>query len=151
MWVDFAIFLAACLTAGATGGLFPPGEWYDALNKPRWTPPGWVFPVTWMTLYVLMAFAGATLAQLNGAGTALALWSLQIALNALWTPVFFGLKRVKLALGVIAALWVSVGLCVVVFWSNSMIAGLAFLPYFIWVSIASALNYSVWRLNSDLE
>ena len=98
MWVDFGIYLAACFVAGSTGGLFPPGEWYQNLKKPRWTPPNWMFPVAWMTLYVLMAYAGARLSQIDGAGTALALWSLQIALNALWTPVFFGLKKIKLAL-----------------------------------------------------
>jgi tryptophan-rich sensory protein len=98
MWVDFAIYLAACFVAGSTGGLFPPGDWYENLQKPRWTPPNWMFPVAWMTLYVLMAYAGARLSQIDGAGTALALWSLQIALNALWTPVFFGLKKTKLAL-----------------------------------------------------
>ena len=82
MWVDFAIYLAACFVAGSTGGLFPPGDWYENLQKPRWTPPNWMFPVAWMTLYVLMAYAGARLSQIDGAGTALALWSLQIALNA---------------------------------------------------------------------
>ena len=61
MWIDFVIYLSACFVAGSTGGLFPPGDWYANLSKPSWTPPNWLFPVAWMTLYVLMAYAGARL------------------------------------------------------------------------------------------
>lgn len=147
MWVDFFIFLAACFVAGATGGLFPPGDWYRSLRKPTWTPPNWVFPVTWTTLYLLMAFAGAQLAARPDAGTALGLWSLQIALNALWTPVFFGLRNIKLGLYIICGLWLCVALCVAVFWSLDWVIGAAFVPYLVWVSIAAMLNLSVYRLN----
>jgi len=147
MWLDFGIFLAACFAAGSTGGLFPPGAWYDSLQKPSWTPPNWVFPVTWVTLYFLMAFAGAKLAARPDAGTALALWSLQIALNTLWTPVFFGLQKMKLSLFVITALWISLALCVVVFGSLDWVIGALFAPYLVWVSIAAMLNFSVYRLN----
>lgn len=127
--------------------MFSPGEWYASLNKPTWTPPNWLFPLAWTTLYLLMAFAGARLAQLEFAGTALALWSLQIALNALWTPVFFGLRKIRHALFVITALWVVVALCVIVFFAYSWVAGLAFVPYLIWISVALMLNVSVVRLN----
>lgn len=147
MWLDFGIFLVACFAAGSTGGLFPPGAWYDSLQKPSWTPPNWVFPVTWVTLYFLMALAGAKLAARPDAGTALALWSLQIALNTLWTPVFFGLQKMKLALYIIIALWGSVVLCVVVFASLDWVIGAMFVPYLVWVSIATLLNLSVYRLN----
>jgi len=147
MWFDFGIFLAACFVAGSTGGLFPPGAWYANLRKPRWTPPNWVFPITWITLYLLMSFAGAKLAARPDAGTALALWSLQIALNALWTPVFFGLQKIKLGLYVITALWSAVALCVVVFGSLDWMIGAAFAPYLLWVTIAALLNLSVYRLN----
>ena len=94
-WIDFLIFLFACLAAGLTGSLFPPGKWYSDLNKPRWTPPNWIFPVAWPILYILMSYSGATLANLENSGSALALWALQIAINTLWTPVFFGLKNSK--------------------------------------------------------
>ena len=96
-----------------------------------------------------MAFAGARLAQLEYAGTALALWSLQIALNALWTPVFFGLRKIKSALYVIVGLWVEVAVCVVVFFAHSWVIGLVFAPYLLWVSIALMLNLSVYKLNPD--
>lgn len=89
IFLTVLIFLAACAAAGATGTLFQPGEWYQRKKRPAFTPPNWVFPVVWTTLYVLMAWAAARLAAISGSGIALALWSLQIALNTLWTPLFF--------------------------------------------------------------
>lgn len=149
MWLDFTIFLVACLVAGSTGGLFPPGAWYAGLAKPKWTPPNWVFPVTWTLLYLLMAFAGARLAAMPDAGTALALWSLQIALNALWTPVFFGLRNLRLGLLVLIGLWLSVAACLISLWQVDTLSGLLFLPYLAWVSVAGALNASVLNLNPE--
>ncbi len=145
----FTIFLAACMAAGATGGLFPPDRWYRDLKKPSWTPPDWVFPVTWTTLYLCMAAAGTRAALAEGGQIALALWSLQIALNGLWTPVFFGLKRITLGFVVLVALWLSVALTLVALWQVDWIAGALFLPYLVWVTIAGALNGAVWQLNPD--
>jgi tryptophan-rich sensory protein len=149
VYLLFAIFLAACMAAGATGGLFPPDRWYRDLAKPRWTPPDWVFPVTWTTLYICMAAAGARVAVSDGNGIAMALWSLQIALNGLWTPVFFGLRRIKLGFVVLVALWLSVALTMVALWQVDPVSGVLFVPYLVWVSIAGALNGAVWRLNPD--
>ncbi|MFD1341216.1 tryptophan-rich sensory protein TspO [Litorisediminicola beolgyonensis] len=146
-WLLFAIFLAACFAAGSTGGLFPPGEWYRKLDKPSWTPPDWVFPVTWTTLYLCMATAGARAALADGNAVAVALWSLQIALNGLWTPVFFGLRKLKLGLVVLGCLWISVAATLVALWQVDWIAGALFVPYLVWVSIAGALNASVLRRN----
>lgn len=147
----FLIFLAACFSAGATGALYPPGTWYASLEKPSWTPPNWLFPVAWTTLYVLMSFAGARVAGEAGSGYAMAFWGLQIALNALWTPVFFGLRRLKMAVPIIGLLWVAVLGCVVSHWAVDVWAGLAFVPYLVWVTVAGALNYSVAQLNPDAE
>ena len=146
-WLDFLVFLFACMAAGLTGSLFPPGKWYSELNKPVWTPPNWVFPVAWPILYLLMSYSGATLANLESAGSALALWALQISLNTLWTPVFFGLKNLKLGLIIIILLLVSVAICTYVFWLYAWIAGLLFLPYLAWVVFAAALNAAVFKLN----
>ncbi|MEL6101204.1 MAG: TspO/MBR family protein [Pseudomonadota bacterium] len=148
-WIIFLIFLAACFGAGATGGLFPPGSWYDALKKPSWTPPNWVFPVTWFILYGCMAAAGARVALLADNGLAMALWALQIAFNGLWTPVFFGLQNIRLGMAVIAILWLSVAACMVALWRLDTIAGLFFVPYLAWVTTAAALNWGVWRLNPE--
>ena len=146
-WLDFLVFLFACMAAGLTGSLFPPGEWYSELNKPVWTPPNWVFPVAWPILYLLMSYSGATLANLESAGSALALWALQISLNTLWTPVFFGLKNLKLGLIIIILLLVSVAIYTYVFWLYAWISGLLFLPYLAWVVFAAALNAAVFKLN----
>ena len=146
-WLLFAIFLAACFAAGSTGGLFPPGPWYRNLTKPGWTPPDWVFPVTWTTLYLCMSAAGARAALAEDNGLPMALWALQIALNGLWTPVFFGLKRIRLGMLVLVLLWLSVAATLLALWSVDWIAGALFVPYLVWVSIAGALNLSVWRLN----
>jgi len=146
-WLDFLVFLFACMAAGLTGSLFPPGEWYSELNKPVWTPPNWVFPVAWPILYLLMSYSGATLANLESAGSALALWALQISLNTLWMPVFFGLKNLKLGLIIIFLLLVSVAICTYVFWLYAWISGLLFLPYLAWVVFAAALNAAVFKLN----
>lgn len=137
------------MAAGSTGALFPPGDWYQALKKPRWTPPNWVFPVAWTTLYICIAAAGARVAMLPGAGLAMAFWALQVALNGLWTPVFFGLRRMKLGLIVLSALWVAVACTMLLLFLQDQIAGLLFVPYLVWVSIAGALNLSVLRLNPE--
>jgi len=149
IWICFAIFLAACFAAGSTGGLFSPGEWYARLRKPWWTPPNWLFPVAWTILYVCMAAAGARVAVSPGNGIAMAFWALQIALNGLWTPVFFGLKKMRLGLIVLSGLWMSVAASVVALWHVDMFAWLLFLPYLAWVSVAGALNASVLRLNPE--
>lgn len=149
IWIYFAVFLAACFAAGSTGGLFPPGAWYDRLNKPAWTPPNWLFPVAWTTLYLCMAAAGARAAISPDNGLAMALWSLQIALNGLWTPVFFGLRNMRLGLIVLSGLWVSVAATMVALWMVDGVAGALFVPYLVWVSVAGALNLSVLRLNPD--
>jgi tryptophan-rich sensory protein len=146
-WLDFLVFLFACMAAGLAGSLFPPGRWYSELNKPVWTPPNWVFPVAWPILYLLMSYSGATLANLESGGSALALWALQISLNTLWTPVFFGLKNLKLGLIIIFLLLISVAISTYVFWLYAWIAGLLFLPYLAWVTFAAALNAAVFKLN----
>ncbi|MGB3247163.1 MAG: TspO/MBR family protein [Sulfitobacter sp.] len=150
-YILFAIFLAACFGAGATGAVFRPGEWYESLNKPSWTPPNWVFPVMWTTIYILIAFAAARVAGMPGSAYAMAFWAAQIAFNALWTPIFFGLRRLKGALIVMVFLWLSVLGCFVTHWQLDIWAGLAMLPYLAWVSVAGLLNLSVARLNPHVE
>lgn len=145
--VLFLTFLAACGAAAATGAMFDPGDWYDRLAKPRWTPPGWVFPLAWSVLYLSMAFAAMRVAQLPGSGQALAFWGAQIAFNTLWTPIFFGLHRMRAALVAMGGLWLFVALTLVAFWRLDLLAGLLFVPYLLWVSIAAALNLSVLRRN----
>lgn len=146
----FAIFFAACAGAGATGAMFPPGPWYQTLDKPSWTPPNWVFPVAWTTIYICISVAGARVTMIEGSGYALAFWAMQAAFSTLWTPVFFGLRRLRGALLVMVPLWLSV---LGATWSMFAVdtwAGLLFLPYLTWVTVAAALNASVARLNPDV-
>ncbi len=146
-WLTFTVFLAACAAPAATGALFSPGDWYRSLRKPAWTPPDWLFPVAWTTLYLLMAGAAARVAGVEGAGIALGLYAVQIAFNTLWTPVFFGLKRMGTGFAVLVVLWLAVFATLVAFWRLDLWAGLMFVPYLAWVTVAGALNLSVWRLN----
>ena len=145
--MTFLILLIACAAAGATGILFQPGAWYDGLAKPWFNPPRCAFPVAWTTLYVLIAWAGARLAHLPGAGLVMALWAAQIALNTLWTPVFFGAHRMGMGVAVIALLWLVVAALTVLAFRLDRVAGALLLPYLAWLSLAGALNYRLWQMN----
>lgn len=149
IWLLFGIFLSACFAASMTGAWFMPGKWYDGLAKPSWTPPKWLFPVAWSLLYVCMAAAGARVAMLEGNGLAMAFWALQIAVNTLWTPVFFGLQNIRAGMMVIVMLWLSVAACMLEMWQIDWIAGALFVPYLVWVTVATALNGAVWQLNPE--
>ena len=146
-WGLFVIFLGACCAAAATGSMFPPGAWYDRLSKPAWTPPNWLFPLAWTALYLILAFTAARVAPLEGAAYPMAFWALQIALNTLWTPVFFGLRRLRAALVVIGGLWLAVVGALVSFWMVDPLSGWLLVPYLVWVSYAGALNAAILMRN----
>ncbi len=148
-WIMFLIFLVACFAAGATGGLFPSWCLVSTIEKLCWTPLNWLFPVAWISLYLCMTVAGARVEGLPENGFAMAFWSLQIDLNALWTPVFFGLRNLRLGLIVLIGLWLLVAACLISFWQVGTLSGLLFFPYLLWVSVAGALNASVLNLNPE--
>lgn len=145
----FLLFLSASAAAAATGSIFLPGAWYQSLKKPSWTPPKKAFPIIWTALYVASAVAATRIALSDDPAPGLALWSLQIALNTLWTPVFFGARRMVMGMIIIAALWLVLAISCVVFLRTDLIAGLLMLPYFDWIGLASALNWRIWRDNRD--
>ncbi|WP_296260354.1 MULTISPECIES: tryptophan-rich sensory protein TspO [unclassified Pseudomonas] len=145
--MTFYIFLIACCAAASTGVIFKPGSWYDALKKPGFTPPNWVFPVAWTTIYLLLAWAGYRLSLLPGSQTVLALWAAQIALNTLWTPVFFGAHQVITGMVILTLLWLVVATMVVMALQLDLVTGLILFPYLIWLSIAAALNFSIMLHN----
>jgi len=150
-WLAFAIFLLASGGAATTGAMFPPGPWYETLDKPNWVPPNWAFPLVWTILYLASSFAAARIAVLPGSGLALAFWAMQIAFNTLWSPVFFGLRNFRASMVVMAFLWIAVAGTMVSFFTLDLLAGLLFVPYLIWVSVAGALNYSVTARNPDVR
>jgi benzodiazapine receptor len=146
-WLLFFTFLAACIAPAAAGMLFRPGEWYRDLSKPSWTPPNWLFPVVWAFLYVTMSLAAARVASLPGTSQAIAFWAVQISIASLWSGVFFGLRKMATGGVIIATLWAAVAVTMVAFCSHDTISGVLLVPYLIWVSVALALNWSVWGLN----
>lgn len=150
-WMLFLIFFGACAAAASTGAMFSPDEWYRSLNKPRWTPPDWVFPVTWTVLYILIAIAAYRVARVPGNEYALGFWALQMVLNALWSPIFFGIRRIRAGMVAVTALWIAVFGTMVSLFALDPVAGLLFVPYQIWVTIAASLNFAIWRSNEDTE
>ena len=139
-------------SATLPGAVAPPGDWYETLAKPSWTPPGWVFPVVWTTLYVLMGTAAWLVwrrgKQTQGRRMALFVFIVQLVLNASWTPTFFGAHRILPALVIIALLWIAILVTILEFRPVSGVAALLLAPYLAWVSIAAALNFELWRLNT---
>ena len=145
-----AVFVLANLAAASSGALFRPGAWYASLAKPSWTPPNWAFPVVWSVLFVLNAVAGWLVWTAAGAGAAgpLTVYGVSLVINASWSGVFFGARRMGLGFVIVAALWLSIALVMVVFVPVSPLAAGLIAPYLAWVTIASALNLRVWQLNS---
>lgn len=139
--------ICICQLIGLTGAWFTAGavrEWYPHLNKPSFCPPNWLFGPVWTILYVLMGVAGCLIC---GDGTCYTLWWLQLALNGVWSFLFFGRQRLDLALLDIVMLWISLALCVHQFSLVEPNAAKLFLPYWAWVSFATLLNFEYWRLN----
>lgn len=140
-------WLLLCFGAASLGALFGPGEWYATLKKPSWNPPGWIFGPVWTLLYAMMAVAAWLVWRQGGWGRQrkpLLIFLAQLALNALWTPLFFGLHRPGVAFAEIVLLW----LAIVVIRPVSRIAMLLLAPCLAWVSFATALNFALWRLNA---
>ena len=149
MYVEFLAFGAIVFCAAATGGVFGPDEWYARLNKPSWTPPGWVFPVVWTVLYVMIAIAGWLVWSAQGLTLAMIVWAVQMVLNGLWSYLFFGLRRMDLALLDSGLLWLAIAGFIVLAYPISGTASLLFVPYLVWVTVAFVLNRTVWRMNPD--
>ncbi len=141
----------------ASGRSVPAGSdnlWYVALTKPPLTPPGWVFPAAWTTLYILMGLALAMILHARGAkgrGVAIGLFVAQFALNLSWTPLFFGAHRVTLALIVLLAILALAIATTVAFARIRRGAAWLMLPYLVWLSFAGVLNWRIGQLNPDAE
>ena len=143
----FPAFVAACFLAGVTGVVFRPGAWYRRLSKPSWRPPDWLFAPVWSALYLTIAVAGWLAWREAGWSPALAVYAVQLALNAAWTPLFFGLHRPGLALIDLVLLWCAVAATIALFLPLHAGAAWLLVPYLGWVSFAVALNAAIWRRN----
>lgn len=146
------VTFAAAAIAGAASA--QAGPYYTQLLRPDWAPPPTVFGPVWTTLYVLMGVAAWLVWRVGGfyaAKTALTLFLVQLAMNALWIWLFFGWHRGDLAFADILVLWGLIVASLISFWRIRPLAGALLVPYLLWVSFATALNYSVWRLNPQVQ
>jgi tryptophan-rich sensory protein len=125
--------------------------WYASLTKASWTPPNWVFPLAWSVLYVMMGISLWLLwdraADTPGRRTAIALFFLQLGLNAAWSPVFFGLHHTRTALAVIVLLAAAIGATILAAWPTQRMAAWLLVPYLAWVVYATTLNAGIVALN----
>lgn len=148
--IALSAFIGVCAAAAASGAVFKPGVWYDQLAKPSWMPPKWLFPAAWTLLYVMIAVSGWLVwrqAGLAAASMAFAIYGVQLVLNAGWSALFFGLRRMDLALFEVAALWASIAATIAAFAPHSATAAWLLAPYLAWVSFAAFLNLVMVRLN----
>ncbi len=144
-------WLLLCFAAASPGAVFMPGEWFAALKKPAWNPPSWIFGPVWTALYAMMAAAAWLVWQRGGwkeQRKPLLIFLAQLALNALWTPLFFGLHRPGVAFAEIVLLWLAIVATLVAFRPVNRTAAWLLVPYLAWVSFAAVLNGTLWRLNA---
>ena len=152
-WIIFYL----CVTVASSAGfVFPLGDanpWYATLTEPSFAPPNWVFGPVWTTLYLLIATSAYRIVMTTEHSfnkllpLAVALWSLQLALNVIWTPIFSGAQNLEVAFYYIIALWASILAYILVSWRVERWAAIMMIPYLCWVSFASVLNYNYWQLN----
>ena len=153
-WIGLVIFIAICMGAAALGAMATTPEiesWYKTIEKPSWNPPNWIFGPVWTTLYVMMAIAAWVVwkpAGFKAAAAPLTLFAIQLALNIAWSWIFFGMHQPGWAFAEIVILWLAIVATTVAFFRCSKVAGWLMVPYLAWVSFASVLNFTLWRLNS---
>ena len=148
-WLVLVGFIVLCEAAGLAGTVFTAqaiAEWYSLLNKPSFSPPNWLFGPVWTTLYFMMGTAAWLVWRRAGTGALKVFW-LQLALNAAWTPLFFGLHNPLAGLVCISLMWLAVVWTIFGFWRVSRAAALLLVPYLVWASFAAVLNYAIWALN----
>ncbi len=154
-YVKILIFVVTCLAVGYLSSIVTRSSvatWYPTLVKPSFNPPNWAFPVAWTTLFVFMGIAAGLVwdkieIKKGEVQNALLFFFLQLALNALWSFLFFGLKNPMLALIEIILLWLMIYETYMKFNKIDKIAGYLFVPYLLWVSFAIILNGNIWWLN----
>jgi len=153
-WLVLGGFLVITFAASAIGGLFTSvsvGTWYQEIAKPSFTPPSWVFGPVWTTLYALMAIAAWLVWDRVGfavGAVALTLYGVQLLLNVAWSGLFFGMRSPALGSLCIVVLWIAILATIVAFWRIHPVSGALLVPYILWVSYASVLTFTLWRLNA---
>ena len=141
--------IAISQSAGLIGTLFTFSAiptWYAYLNKPSFAPPNWVFGPVWTTLYTLIGISFFLIWQ-NKKRPSTKLFFFHLFLNAIWSPIFFGLKNLGLAFVVILVMDITLIMVIKYFYKFSKLASYLLVPYLLWISFASLLNFSIWQLN----
>lgn len=147
-WLSLLGFFALVIGGGlAIGYLTAPGQWYAGLAKPSFNPPNWIFGPVWTVLYVLIAVVGWRTFERGRGGWPMRLWWAQLALNFLWSPVFFAAHRIGLALVVILLMLATNLSFIRTVWRQDRMAAWLFAPYAAWVAFASVLNGAILMLN----
>jgi tryptophan-rich sensory protein len=148
-YLSLVPFLLIAFAAASSGAVFKPGPWYAALEKPRLTPPNWLFPVVWTPLFIAMAVAAWRVWRASGSDALLPLgfWGAHLLLNAAWSWLFFGKHRIDLALAEILPFWLSILVVILLFAPHDRLAAWLLVPYLAWVTIAACLNWGFFRLN----
>lgn len=151
-WVVGVLCILAPFVAGGVGALFTTpniASWYDLLIKPSWTPPSWVFAPVWTTLYLLMGIAAFLVWRAGKSERvfSVSLFFAHLAVNALWSVLFFGLHQPLYALAVIVMLWFLILWLILLFRTQSRTAAWLLVPYLLWVTYASTLNLGILLLN----
>ena len=146
--------VTVCLLTGFLGSFATRNSitnWYAHLSRPSFIPPDWTFGVVWPILYVMMGISAFLIWNMDinrrQVKVALGVFALQLILNGLWTPIFFGLHLIGVALVEIVMMWAAILLTIFTFWKVSKSATLLLLPYILWVSFAVVLNASLFLLN----
>ncbi|MEO6013946.1 MAG: TspO/MBR family protein [Devosia sp.] len=143
-----AIFIAIVVGVGAVIGISSsPDGWYQALTKPPFNPPNWIFAPVWFALYVLIGIAGARTYLRDASSAPFFLWVLQMVLNWAWSPTWFTLHLLWPAFAIIIAILALIVAFIVVNWKTDRTSALLFVPYAAWVAFASSLNFSIAILN----
>lgn len=147
-FIVYALFIVVVTGIGALSGIAnAPGAWYQALQKPFFNPPSWIFGPVWTALYVLIAVAGARIWRKAPHSTPMRLWFAQMVLNFLWSPAFFGLQSPGLALSIIIAMLAAIAAFITTSRAHDRVSAALFLPYAGWVAFAAVLNLSILILN----
>lgn len=147
-WPALILFLILVVGGGLTiGFLTAPSAWYAGLAKPSFNPPNWLFAPVWTALYVLIAIAGWRTFERDRSGWSLKVWWAQLALNFLWSPVFFTAHQIGVALGIILLLLAAILAFIGASWRQDRVAAWLFVPYAAWVGFASVLNAAILALN----
>lgn len=153
--LGLAAWLLASFVTGAVGALasIDAAGFYAQLVQPAWAPPAWLFGPAWTVLFVLMSVAAWLVWRdhgFSGAGPALRLFGVQLVANALWSWLFFAWRQGALAFAEVIVLWLLIAATAWQFWRLHRLAALLLVPYLAWVAFASALNFTLWRLNPAL-